>query len=129
MVERAETDGRGWLFAGALAGGLGVALGAFGAHGLEGRVDPGLLEVWVTASKYHLVHAVALLVLGCVGGRIGTRGRGVAGVGFVVGIVVFSGSLYLMTLTGQRWLGAVTPLGGVAFLIGWFTLAGAALKK
>jgi uncharacterized membrane protein YgdD (TMEM256/DUF423 family) len=99
---------------------LGVLLGAFGAHGLRDRVTPDLLEVWKTGVLYHLVHAVALLGVAVAGERIGWR-RAVAGL-FIAGIVVFSGSLYALTLTGQRWWGAVTPLGGVAFLGGWIAL-------
>ena len=107
-----------------LAAGLGfvgVLLGAFGAHGLRERVTPELLEVWKTGVLYHLVHAVALVGVAVAGERIGWR-RAVVAL-FVVGIVLFSGSLYALTLTGQRWWGAVTPLGGVAFLGGWVALA------
>jgi uncharacterized membrane protein YgdD (TMEM256/DUF423 family) len=91
-------------------------------------VTPDLLEVWQTASHYHLVHALALLAVGWLATRAGGGAVQIAGWGFTVGIVVFSGSLYLMTLTGQRWLGAITPIGGVAFLVGWFALAWAALR-
>ena len=105
-----------WRIAG-VVGALGVATGAFGAHGLEGRVADDLLEVWQTASRYHLVHALALLAVAC-----HPRSPRVAGSLFVAGIVLFSGSLYTMTLTDQRWLGAITPLGGVCFIIGWLVL-------
>ena len=102
-------------------GALGVLLGAFGAHGLEGVVDePRLLENWNTGARYHVIHAVALL-----GVAAHPKQPRVAGVAFSVGIVVFSGSLYLMTLTGARWLGAITPIGGVLFIIGWLALAAA----
>ena len=108
-----------WVRVGAVLGALGVAFGAFGAHALKTRItDAHLLEVWDTAARYHLIHAVALVALG---GLVGApRFTGWA---WVVGIALFSGSLYLMTLTGQRWLGAVTPLGGVAFIAGWLWLA------
>ncbi len=125
----AEGAGRGWLFAGAMLGGIGVALGAFGAHGLRGRVAGDLLAVWETASRYHLAHALALLAVAWVASRADGLAVRIAGWGFAVGIVVFSGSLYLMTLTGARWLGAITPLGGVAFLLGWFALAASALRR
>jgi uncharacterized membrane protein YgdD (TMEM256/DUF423 family) len=107
-----------WTVAG-LVGALGVALGAFGAHGLKSVItDEHLLQVWDTGAKYHLLHAMALCAVAA--HPKAPTGPGVA---FVTGIVLFSGSLYLMTLTGQRWLGAVTPLGGLAFIVGWLWLA------
>jgi len=110
-----------WTVAGAM-GALGVALGAFGAHGLKGVVtDARLLEVWETAARYHLIHAVAL-------GLVAAHPRSPAWAGalFVAGILLFSGSLYTMTLTGARWLGAVTPVGGLCLIAGWLVLAFAA---
>lgn len=110
-----------WTFAGVL-GALGVMAGAFGAHALEARIDePRLLEVWETAARYHLIHALALL-----GVAAHPQSPAAAGWLFVVGVTLFSGSLYLMTLTGARWLGAITPLGGLAFIAGWLVLAFAA---
>lgn len=107
-----------WQVAGAV-GALGVAMGAFGAHALEGRIeDPHLIEVWHTGARYHLIHAVALLGVAAHPGAVDWSGRL-----FVAGIVLFSGSLYLMTLTGVRVLGAVTPLGGLCFIAGWLLLA------
>ena len=106
-----------WTIAG-VVGALGVALGAFGAHGLKGVVtDPHLLDVWETAARYHLIHAVALLGVAAHPAR-----PALAGWLMVAGIVVFSGSLYTMTLTGQRWLGAITPIGGLCFIAGWLAL-------
>lgn len=100
---------------------LGVALGAFGAHGLkEVLATNGTAEIWHTAVLYHLVHAVGLLVLS---GADTGRFRRVAWLSWLAGIVVFSGSLYVLAVTGLRVLGAITPLGGVAFLIGWGCLA------
>ena len=107
-----------------ILGFVGVALGAFGAHALRGRVAPEMIEVWKTGVLYHLVHALALLGVALAPARIGWP-RAVAGL-FVAGIVVFSGSLYVLVLSGQHWLGAVTPLGGVAFLSGWAALAASA---
>lgn len=107
---------------GGIAGFLAVALGAFGAHGLQGRLSPAQLETFETAVRYQMYHALALLLVAALAGRGGVQGGGLAGWGFTVGIVLFSGSLYLMLATGQRWLGAVTPVGGVAFLIGWAAL-------
>jgi uncharacterized membrane protein YgdD (TMEM256/DUF423 family) len=115
--------GTTWFIAGALAAGLAVVLGAFGAHGLKGRVDAGLLAVFETGVRYHVYHALALLAVGLAAGRWSSPWIGAAGWLFLAGIIVFSGSLYLMTLTGARWLGAITPIGGVAFILGWACLA------
>ena len=109
-----------WRIGGAL-GALGVILGAFGAHGLESRVaDPAQLEWWETGARYHLVHAVALLAVAAHPAR-----PKLAGWLFVVGIAVFSGTLYVMGLTGIRALGAITPIGGLCFIGGWIALAAA----
>jgi uncharacterized membrane protein YgdD (TMEM256/DUF423 family) len=105
----------------AILGFFAVALGAFGAHGLRDRFAPGGAEIWRTAALYHLVHAVALFAVALAGRRL--RGGRAACWLFSGGIVVFSGSLYLMAVTGMRWLGMVTPLGGGAFLAGWLVLA------
>ena len=117
-----------WFAIGSILGAAGVALGAFGAHGLKSRVGPDLLVVWETAVKYHLVHALALLATAWAADRWGGPWTTAAGWLFVVGVAVFSGSLYLLVLSGQRWLGAVTPIGGVAFIAGWVALAVAALR-
>jgi uncharacterized membrane protein YgdD (TMEM256/DUF423 family) len=118
--------GRVHLVVGSLLGAAGVALGAFGAHGLRGRVDAPLLVVWETAARYHLVHALAVIAAAWVIERGGGRWARWAGWLLAGGVVVFSGSLYLMTLTGWRWLGAITPVGGVALVAGWLALARAA---
>ena len=118
----------GWFATGAIAAGIAVALGAFGAHGLKGRVEPALLDVFETGVRYHMYHALALLALGLAQARSATPLLGAAAWLFLAGIVVFSGSLYLMTLTGARWLGAITPLGGLAFLLGWAAAALAGLR-
>ncbi len=118
-----------WLLAGAIAGFTGVAAGAFGAHALKARLATDLLAIFETGVRYQLVHALALLMLGLAGDRLpGGALRG-AGLGFTLGIVIFSGSLYALALSGTRWLGAITPLGGLAFLFGWFVLIRAALVK
>lgn len=106
-----------WTVAG-VVGAVGVLLGAFGAHGLQGRVPDDLINVWNTGARYHLIHALAL----CAVAVHPTQPR-IAGGLFVAGILLFSGSLYVMTLSGQRWLGAVTPLGGICFVAGWLVLA------
>ena len=109
-----------WRVAG-VVGALAVLLGAFGAHGIEQLVeDPVRLQVWDTAARYHLFHAVAL---GLVAAH--PRRPALAGIAFSAGIVLFSGSLYVLALTGLGWLGAVTPVGGLAFLVGWVALAAA----
>lgn len=100
-----------------------VAAGAFGAHGLRARVTPEMLAVFETGARYHMYHALALLVIAIAARDRPARGWTVAGWLFVAGIVVFSGSLYLLALTGVRWLGAVTPVGGAAFLAGWAVAA------
>ena len=104
---------------------LAVALGAFGAHGLKSRVSAELLTVWQTAVLYHLAHALGLLLVGLLASHLPVKA---AGWTLFTGIVLFSGSLYLLVLTGFRPLGIITPLGGVAFLAGWLLLALAALK-
>jgi uncharacterized membrane protein YgdD (TMEM256/DUF423 family) len=108
---------------GSLFGFLAVALGAFGAHALRARLNPADLAIFETGVRYQMYHALALLLVALLLARAGNGASPLAGWGFTVGIVVFSGSLYLMVLTGERWLGAVTPLGGVAFLVGWAALA------
>ena len=117
-----------WFAAGAIAAGLAVILGAFGAHGLQGRVAPDLLAAYETGARYHLAHALALLAVGLAAGRRNNSLTTTAGWLFLAGIAVFSGSLYLMTLTGARWLGAITPIGGLAFILGWIALAAGVLR-
>jgi uncharacterized membrane protein YgdD (TMEM256/DUF423 family) len=100
----------------AVSGGAAVLLGAFGAHGLAKRVDAKDLKVWETAAHYHLVHSVALLVASA-----HPRAK-VPALLFTSGMALFSGSLYAMVLTGHRWLGAVTPVGGLLLTGGWLAL-------
>lgn len=112
---------------------LAVALGAFGAHGLKGfleRVPDGAqrLTWWQTGSQYHLAHALALGLAAYLANRTGSAAATVAGWCFAGGVVLFSGSLYAMTLTGIRPLGAVTPIGGLLMLAGWASIAVAALR-
>lgn len=105
---------------GSLFSGLAVALGAFGAHALRERLDERMLANFETGARYQMYHALALLAVAWAVSRFpGSQLPVIAGWLFVAGIVIFSGSLYLMALTGQRWLGAITPLGGVAFIAGW----------
>ena len=135
-------SGRFWLTSGAILAGLAVALGAFGAHGLEpvlksvyAESDKRIIAGWEvpatwkylqdfkTAAEYQLTHALALLVVGLLARDHSRRSLTVAGWSFIGGIVLFSGSLYVLVITGVRVLGAITPLGGVLFLIGWVSLA------
>jgi uncharacterized membrane protein YgdD (TMEM256/DUF423 family) len=107
---------------------LAVGLGAFGAHALADRLSADLLGTYETGVRYHVYHALGLLAVAYAATRWPGTPVAAAGWLFVAGIVLFSGSLYLLALTGVRWLGAVTPLGGVAFLAGWALLAWAALR-
>ncbi len=113
---------------GALLACLAVGAGAFGAHGLRGRLPTDLLETFETAARYHMYHALALLAVAWVAARWPSGAATAAGWLFLLGIVLFSGSLYVLSLTGTRWLGAITPLGGAAFLAGWLALAWAAWR-
>ena len=119
----------GWFATGAIAAGVAVILGAFGAHGLKARVTPEMLVVFETGARYQMYHALALLAVAAAAGRWPSAWVTASGWLFVVGIVIFSGSLYVMTLTGARWLGAITPLGGLAFILGWAALAMSALRS
>lgn len=107
----------------ALSGFIAVALGAFGAHGLRDRLSPEMLAVFEVGVRYQMYHALALLGVSLAIERAPTPTLVAAGWAFVAGTIVFCGSLYTLTWTGQRWLGAVTPLGGIAFLAGWALLA------
>ena len=111
------------LLVGAVAGFLAVALGAFGAHGLRARLSPDMLAVFETAVRYHMYHALAILLVALMLGRFDGWMFRAAGWSFTVGIVLFSGSLYLLAVTGVTILGAITPIGGLAFLVGWGLLA------
>jgi uncharacterized membrane protein YgdD (TMEM256/DUF423 family) len=106
---------------GALFAGLAVAAGAFGAHALRNRLEPRDLEIFETAARYQMYHALALLMAAWLLDK-NIAQAGLAAWGFSIGTVIFSGSLYLMVFTGMRWLGAITPLGGVAMLVGWGAL-------
>ncbi len=112
-----------------LSGMLAVLLGAFGAHALKGRLDDYALGVFETAVQYHFNHSLALLAVGILAmSQPQTLLLKSSGWLFLLGIVVFSGSLYLLSITGERWLGAITPLGGLAFIAGWACLAATAWK-
>ncbi len=117
-----------WLFTAALLGGLSVLLGAFAAHGLAGHVEPRLQAAFETAAQYQMTHALAMgLAALAMRGAARPRAR-LAALLFAVGIALFCGSLYVLVLTGIRGIGIVTPIGGLALIAGWVTLALAALK-
>ena len=105
---------------GAALAGLAVALGAFAAHGLKDHLEPTALETFQTGVRYQTWHALAIVLCAALGDR---RRTGPAAVSFAVGILLFSGSLYGLALAELRWLGPVTPFGGLAFLVGWLLLA------
>jgi uncharacterized membrane protein YgdD (TMEM256/DUF423 family) len=110
-----------WIRVAAALGLVGVLLGAFGAHGLRDRVEPGQLAAWHTAVNYQLFHSVALLVLALFASAT-TRPLGISPWLFAAGVVLFSGSIYLLVLTSWRWLGPLTPLGGLVLIAGWASL-------
>ena len=120
---------RRFLILAALAGALSVALGAFAAHGLKPRLDAHLLANWETGVRYQFYHVFALMAAAWLADRLPEyKSARWSGWLFLIGMVLFSGSLYVMALTGLRWLGAITPFGGVAFIAGWILLALAARK-
>lgn len=118
-----------WLFAGAVNAFIAVAAGAFGAHALKARLTAERLAVFDTGTRYHLVHAVALVVVGfLVHHKPGTLADA-AGWLLLAGMILFSGSLYWLALGGPRWLGPITPLGGLSFLAGWLCFALASIRS
>lgn len=120
---------RGFLVAGAVFAGLAVVFGAFGAHAIADRVTPARLGTFETGVRYQMYHALALIALAWISAQWPSWQVTVAGYLFVAGILIFSGSLYLLVLTDTPWLGAVTPLGGVAFIVGWALLIWAAIQR
>ena len=110
-------------------GGISVVLGAFASHALKDKLSDRALEIWETGTKYQMYHALALILVALLISRFpDSILLVVAGYAFVAGVTIFSGSLYALSLSGIKWLGAITPLGGAAFIIGWACLAVAALK-
>lgn len=124
---RARMD-RTFLALGAISAAISVAAGAFGAHALKARLSPDLLAVFETGARYEMYHAIGLALAAWAASRFPGAAAAWAGWLFVAGTVLFSGSLYALALSGVRALGAVTPLGGVAFIAGWIALALAALR-
>jgi uncharacterized membrane protein YgdD (TMEM256/DUF423 family) len=123
--------GKNILVIAGISGALAVGLGAFGAHGLEPLlIQNGRLDTFETAVSYHFYHTLGLLGLGILALiKPDWKGLSLAAWGMFLGILVFSGSLYILCLTGITWLGAITPIGGVGFILGWLALAYAVLKN
>jgi len=113
-----------WLSVAAINGALAVMAGAFAAHGLKGTLSPEMLETFKTGAFYHLSHALAMAIAAFVPGVWASRAAWL----FLIGIVLFSGSLYLLALSGVHWIGVITPFGGIAFIAGWLCLAMAGRK-
>jgi uncharacterized membrane protein YgdD (TMEM256/DUF423 family) len=119
---------RTFALAGSISAFLAVAAGAFGAHALRARLSPDLLAVFETGARYQMYHALALFAVAWGASRWPVLSLRAAGWLFIGGTVLFSGSLYLLAVTGVRWLGAITPLGGLLFLAGWIALAAGLVK-
>jgi uncharacterized membrane protein YgdD (TMEM256/DUF423 family) len=117
-----------FVILGAILGGLSVAAGAFGAHALRTQLEPRMLEVFETAARYQMYHALALFAAAWMYQQTQAPAAQVAGWAFVAGILLFSGSLYALAFTGVRGLGAITPIGGAAFILGWAALGVAAMR-
>ncbi|MDX2239762.1 MAG: DUF423 domain-containing protein [Leptolyngbyaceae cyanobacterium bins.302] len=119
-----------FLMIAAIFGGLSVAAGAFGVHALRDRLTDRALEIFETGSQYQMYHALALLAVGILISRTEPipPALSTAGFAFIAGVLIFSGSLYALSISGIKWLGAITPLGGACFLVGWACLAIAAFK-
>ncbi|AMO54678.1 membrane protein [Endozoicomonas montiporae] len=125
-----------YLLFGAISGFIAVSLGAFGAHGLKERLPERLFNVWVTGTEYQMYHSLAVILIAVLVLQLSDSKRADSSKwlrwsanSFLAGIVLFSGSLYALALTGISWLGMITPLGGVAFLLGWLALALFAIFK
>ncbi len=111
------------IITGAIFAGLAVILGAFGAHGLKTKISPEDLTIFETGVKYQMYHALGLILIGILGFHFQENTIQLPALLLVIGILVFSGSLYILVLSGLRWMGAITPLGGLAFIAGWLLLA------
>jgi uncharacterized membrane protein YgdD (TMEM256/DUF423 family) len=131
MNEKSNAPANGtWIPIGALSAFLAVALGAFGAHFLRTQIPPDRLDVFQTGAHYHLIHSLALVFVGLLATQdANSRAYNQTGMLFAAGILLFSGSLYLLALTGIRGFGAITPLGGICFLTAWALLAATSARR
>lgn len=120
---------RFFFISGSISAFLGVALGAFAAHGLKTKLPPDMFNIFEVGVRYHMYHALALLAVAWASTRWPGASITAAGWLFLAGTIIFSGSLYLLSLSGMRWLGAITPIGGLAFLLGWLLLAWGVLRS
>ncbi|RXT04890.1 DUF423 domain-containing protein [Ammoniphilus sp. CFH 90114] len=121
--------GKTFIIIGAINAFLTVAIGAFGAHGLKGKITDDLLTIYQTGVQYHMFHSLGLIAVGILASKMASTAMLTwSGWAMLIGIILFSGSLYVLSLSGIRVLGAITPFGGVAFLIGWALLAIAAYR-
>jgi uncharacterized membrane protein YgdD (TMEM256/DUF423 family) len=118
-----------WFISAAISGFLSVALGAFGAHSLKNILDEYGKSIYEKAVFYQMFHTMVLFAVGILQRLIKDTSFSIPGLGFLVGIILFSGSLYVMAITGIKWLGAITPIGGVAFLLSWLWLIGTLIKS
>lgn len=112
-----------WIAIGALTAGLAVAAGAFAAHGLKGSLDPAMLDAFEVGARYQMYHSLGLIAIGLLTARERSRRLRAAAIAMLLGMLLFCGSLYALALSGVRALGAITPLGGLSFLVGWGLLA------
>jgi uncharacterized membrane protein YgdD (TMEM256/DUF423 family) len=117
-----------WSVIGAANAAIAIGLGAFAAHGLKGRISPEMLLVFETGARYHMYHALGLLAVAWLSSERGAAAN-LPGMLMLAGIVLFSGSLYALSVSGVRWLGAITPLGGLAFIAAWASFAFVALPN
>jgi uncharacterized membrane protein YgdD (TMEM256/DUF423 family) len=127
-LNKGGSMGQLWTGIGAALAALGVMLGAFGAHALKARIPAEMLAIFETGNRYHMYHALGLILVGLVASRSPSTPTNIAGGALTAGILLFSGSLYALSISGVRWLGAITPLGGLAFILGWSALAWGALR-
>jgi uncharacterized membrane protein YgdD (TMEM256/DUF423 family) len=119
-----------FIVIGALTMAVGVVLGAFGAHGLKERIAPNLLQAYQTGVQYHIYHALGIMLVGLLAYQFPmAKGLQWGGWCLLLGVVLFSGSLYALAITNIRWLGAITPLGGTAFIVGWLWIAWSMIKS
>ena len=117
------------LICAALTLAVGVAIGAFGAHGLKTRLSPEMMAVYKTGVEYHFYHALGLLLVGILAIQMPSMYLSLSACFLLAGILIFSGSLYVLAITGIKWIGAITPIGGLSFIAGWIFLLVAVLKK